>query len=177
MNDIEQRLIAYNKASNTARSVLSKLHSLELTNNDIQAALTEVYGFSGNLSFDSILNQGLTASKIIEALKHFNFNKFYPEVLAEFIVEESLLPETMLQLLTEQTVKIKGEVWKVHKYDADPFPSNPHAHNYDSGTVLHLGNGDLFDMQRNFIRNIGCKKLLNVRSKLSNIILPNTSCK
>src|SRR5207237_6227170 len=33
-------------------------------------------------------------------------------------------------LLTEAQVKLQGEIWIVHKNDADPFPSNPHAHNY-----------------------------------------------
>jgi len=58
---------------------------------------------------------------------------------------ESLLPEEFPRLLTEQTIRVKGEVWRIHKADPDLFPSNPHAHNCESGVVLHLGTGEMFD--------------------------------
>ena len=110
-------------------------------------------------------------------LSNFDFRKFHPEVLAEFISEEPLIPEGIPRLLTEQTVKVKGEVWRIHKNDVDPFPSVPHAHNYESGVVLHLGSGEMFDKNRQSIGNIGCKKLLRVRGKLGSLTLPTTECK
>jgi len=115
--------------------------------------------------------------KIISLLRNFDFRKFHPEVLAEFASEVPLIPEDIPRLLTEQTVKVKGEIWRVHKNDADPFPSVPHAHNYESGVVLHLGSGEMFNKNRQSIGSIGCKKLLQVRSKLSGLTLPSTECK
>ncbi len=32
----------------------------------------------------------------------------------------------------------------VHKNDADPLPSSPHAHNYEQCLKMHLGTGDLY---------------------------------
>lgn len=50
----------------------------------------------------------------------------------------------------EKDYRVKGEVWRVHKGDADPFPSKPHAHCVGGakrfvGLTLHLGTGELFN--------------------------------
>ena len=176
MDDIEQRLILYIEASRIARGVLSELRGFEISSLDIQAALAEVLNIPDNPPL-GVLDQGLDAEKIIGHLSNFDFRKFHPEVLAEFISEEPLIPEGIPRLLTEQTVKVKGEVWRIHKNDVDPFPSIPHAHNYESGVVLHLGSGEMFDKNRQPIGNIGCKKLLRVRGKLGSLTLPTTECK
>lgn len=175
MDDIEQRLIAYIEASQSARAVLSELHGLDLTGADIQSALVEVLAIPENPPL-GVLDKGLTASQIIDTLRSFNFDKLHPEILAEFTEDEPLVPQSIPRLLTEQTVKVKGEVWRVHKNDADPFPSVPHAHNYESGVVLDLGSGDMFDRNRKCIGAIGCKKLLRIRGGLNGLTLPETSC-
>ena len=123
-----------------------------------------------------LLDKGYSASQIVEELRYFNFNKLKPEILAEFIEDEPLVPESVPQLLTEQTIKIKGEVWRVHKSDVDSFPSMPHAHNYETGVVLDLGSGDMYDNNRKRIGAIGCKRLLLIRGKLTDISLPSTQC-
>src|SRR5260370_13521319 len=50
--------------------------------------------------------------------------------LCEVVLEKSIVPVGVPMSLTEAEVKLDGEKWTVHKYDADPFPSNPHAHCY-----------------------------------------------
>lgn len=176
MDDIEQRLISYIEASRIACGVLSEVRGFEISSLDIQAALAEVLNFPENPPL-GVLDQGLDVEKIIGHLINFDFRKFHPEVLAEFIAEEPLIAEGIPRLLTEQTIKVKGEVWRIHKNDVDPFPSAPHAHNYESGVVLHLGSGEMFNNNRQSIGNIGCKKLLRVRGMLSSLTLPTTECK
>jgi hypothetical protein len=49
--------------------------------------------------------------------------------------------------ILEEDYRIKGEVWRVHKGDADPYPSKPHAHCVGGakrfvGLTLHLGTGE-----------------------------------
>ncbi|MGP0059341.1 MAG: hypothetical protein ACLPID_08660 [Beijerinckiaceae bacterium] len=44
---------------------------------------------------------------------------------------------------------VAGEIWRVHKSDADPFPSRPHAHCVGGskkvvGCKLHLGTAQLY---------------------------------
>lgn len=41
--------------------------------------------------------------------------------------------------MSEVTLKADGYIWRIHNVDADPFPSNPHAHNVESGLKLDLG--------------------------------------
>lgn len=61
-----------------------------------------------------------------------------------YIPAEENIDNNGYEIRTKALVKVKGEVWKVHKNDPDPFPSSPHAHNYDTGEKLHLGTGDIY---------------------------------
>lgn len=52
--------------------------------------------------------------------------------------------------ILEEDYRISGEVWRVHKGDADPYPSSPHAHCVGGskrfiGYTLHLGSAELFN--------------------------------
>ena len=49
----------------------------------------------------------------------------------------------------EEDYRVAGEVWRVHRNDPDPLPSNPHAHCIGGssrfiGCKLHLGTRQLF---------------------------------
>ena len=49
--------------------------------------------------------------------------------------------------LLQEDYRVGGEVWRVHKSDVDPLPSNPHAHCISGkckGYTLHLGTRGLF---------------------------------
>lgn len=53
------------------------------------------------------------------------------------------------QFLVQKDHKVDGLIWQVHKTDADPFPSRPHAHCISGpsrfvGNKLHLGTRELF---------------------------------
>lgn len=83
--------------------------------------------------------------------------------------------------LVEKDYKVNGEVWRVHKFDADPFPSNPHAHCVGGrdrfvGLKMHLGNAELFRSADTTGRFLGKKqfdRLIDlIRPKFPDIILP-----
>lgn len=176
MNESDRQLVAYIESSISARKVLSEMCGIELDGLDIQNALAEVLQLSGNPPL-GLLERRLSSPQIIEMLKGFDFTKYHPECLAVVTLEESVLPPNTPRLLTEQTVKSSGEVWRVHKNDSDPFPSNPHAHNLESGLALHLGTGDLYNRKRQVVAKVGCKELLTIRGKLTGLKLPDTACK
>jgi hypothetical protein len=49
----------------------------------------------------------------------------------------------------QKDYRVSGEVWRVHKADADPYPSKPHAHCIGGsarfiGLKLHLGTAGLY---------------------------------
>lgn len=165
----ESQLISYIAESQKARSVLAQLVGLDLTEIDIQNALCDKRGITDLMN---LLALSLDAQSIIDELRNYDFTKYRPEILREFEADESLIPDDVPRLLTEKTVKVKGEIWRVHKSDADSFPSNPHAHNCETGYKLHLGSGELFDSARNSKGKINKKKLKAVRDKLSGIELP-----
>jgi hypothetical protein len=173
--DFEKRLVAYIAASGAARVILAELNDLELTALDVQNALAEVLNVTGNPPRKLVENE-LTTAEIVELLRDFDFHKIHPKFLAEVVLDEPVLPNLPL-LLTEKTVKLSGEVWRIHKNDVDPFPSVPHAHNYAAGVVLHLGTGEIFDTRnRKLLGKIGCKNLLRLRGELERFSLPSTEC-
>lgn len=50
-------------------------------------------------------------------------------------------------LASQKGIRLKiaaGGVWVCHRYDTDPYPSRPHAHNMETGEKLHLGSGEIF---------------------------------
>lgn len=168
MDNIEDKLTSYINEMNIAKATISQLKGLELDSMEMQQALCEKLGIDSMQPVE-LLDKNLVNSHIIELLKDYNFSK--PEILGEIELDESILPEGIPKLLTEQTVKVKGEVWKIHKSDVDPFPSNPHAHNYDSGISLHLGSGEFF-RKRESKGFLDCKKLKLVREKIKEHKLP-----
>lgn len=60
----------------------------------------------------------------------------------------------------EATIKAAGHVWRVHQNDADPFPSNLHAHCQDRPEILDLYTGNVYDARtRTCIRRMRQKDL------------------
>lgn len=83
--------------------------------------------------------------------------------------------------IREKDCKVAGEVWRVHKGDADPFPSIPHAHCIAGsdrfvGCKLHLGTGELFKKRNSLKRRLELNKFQRlielIQPKFPNIKLP-----
>ena len=150
--------------------VLKALHESDpnITTEDIQEALTQALGLDNTTE---LLYQDLPAKRILALLEKYDFSAFHPETLAKVSFKDSIIPISVSRFLTEQEVKIKGEIWTIHKNDADPFPSNPHAHNYPEHMVAHLGNGKLY-RDRKEIGQLNKKKLLRLRDAITNVELP-----
>lgn len=81
------------------------------------------------------------------------------------------------QLLLESTAKFKNNIWRIHKNDQDPFPSNPHAHKIDSDITLDLSNGLLYKNRKYIGEQMKKKDFMNFRAILEgkNIPLPDLS--
>ncbi|WP_082041534.1 hypothetical protein [Vibrio jasicida] len=94
-----------------------------------------------------------------------------PIIISKVSSEETLIPSEIPVVIQKKKYRVKGEVWVVHKNDVDPFPSSPHAHNYDQNLVMHLGNGDLY-RKRDFIATAKKKQFLALRKQINNVDLP-----
>jgi len=86
------------------------------------------------------------------------------KILCEIEFVESPIPSGTMRRLDEVTIKRDGCIWRIHKNDADPFPSNPHAHNVESGLTLDLSNGDLFFGSRPTGKSVAKKHLEFIRA-------------
>jgi hypothetical protein len=87
------------------------------------------------------------------------------ELLCEVEFEVSPIPDRIMRDFNEVSVKRDGCIWRIHKNDADPFPSNPHAHNVESGLKLDLSTGALYFRARPTGQNIARRHLDFIRTQ------------
>lgn len=87
------------------------------------------------------------------------------EPLCEVEFESSPIPDGVVRSLDEVTVKRDGCIWRIHANDADPFPSNPHAHNIESGLKLNLATGALYFRSQASGKSISRKHLDFIRTQ------------
>ena len=145
---------------------ISSLRNKDISSQQIRDALVIVCDVDCEVD---LLSLELTSQKIITLLSAFDFEWLTP--LAEITFGASILPDDVPIRLVEAQAKHINEIWVVHKNDADPFPSNPHAHMLGTNYKLHLGNGGLYQ-KRLKISTIKWKYLLAIREKLSSVVLP-----
>jgi hypothetical protein len=138
---LDKRITNLNRALDVCSKAFTETCSETVTRRDIENGLIEV------LHLDEIfdlLHRDIDSREILALLAEVDFRYLRPVKLCEVSLDASILPDGLPLHLMEVEVKLKGEKWTVHKYDADPFPSNPHAHNYERSLKLHLGNGDIY---------------------------------
>lgn len=101
-----------------------------------------------------------------DALKLFETFDF-STVINTIEVSDDFFPEGILMEFKAK-IKSKGSIWLIHKYDTDPFPSNPHAHQVDSNIKLDLSNGNCYQV-RKYIHTIKKKDLLIIREAAAKV--------
>ena len=96
------------------------------------------------------------------------------EILAEIEFETSPIPDGVTRRYDFATIKRDGCVWRIYKNDADPFPSDPHAHSVESGLKLDLSTGALYFRAQPQGKSISRKHLDFIRSEaaVKGIALP-----
>lgn len=164
---IETALPKLLKALDSAAENLTIDRSSSVTVHDVECALVEVLNLDQTAD---LLDAELDSTRIGSLLSTYDFQRLHPESLCTVELEESIIPPGVPILLTEVKIKQRGEIWFVYKNDADPFPSNPHAHNYDRGLKMHLGNGDLYSGRRRTpCGNVGRRRLLELRNRVNQV--------
>lgn len=138
---LDQRYSRLNRSLDVCTETFTAARGETITRRDIENGLVAV------LHLDEIcdlLHRDITAEEILAMLADVDFPRLRSVLLCEISLDESVLPDDLPLHLLEAEVKLDGTKWTIHKYDADPFPSNPHAHNYARNVKLHLGNGLLY---------------------------------
>lgn len=141
---------------------LSKRFSVE--RKDIFHSLFVLLADSKNLEWEGLLwDIEITYEEAEKMLSDFNFS-----TLTQIIEDEdNIIPQNIL-FQKKVRVKSKGQIWIIHKNDADPFPSNPHAHNYEQNFKLDLSNGNCYQCKILKFK-IGKKELLQIREKAEKV--------
>lgn len=98
-------------------------------------------------------------NRLKEILSNFDFKT----VLHTVKTSNEIIPRDYL-VGYKVSIKSKNLIWRIHKYDSDPFPSTPHAHLIDSNIKMDLSNGNCFK-KKEFIKTIKRKDLLKIREK------------
>ena len=139
---------------------INKIHSEKITREHVFLALylelQNKYYLEHPLDFWSL---DLSFEEAYSVLKRFDFKTVL------FPVETSLdsVPKDFV-MGYKVRIKNKGLIWLIHKYDRDPFPSDPHAHLIDSGLKMDLSNGRCY-RKKEFVHKIKRKDLLELRKK------------
>lgn len=124
----------------------------------ITSYLYEENNFTDDIQFSIfIMKKGLN---LYEDIKNVNFSPKIDEIL----IETKDIGFKDSNNAFERRIKAGGEVWVIHQNDIDPFPSSPHAHNYDSNLKLDLSNGLLYKKKEQ-VASIPKKKLEIIRKK------------
>lgn len=90
----------------------------------------------------------------------------FKTVLCRVESDKDIIPKDLL-MQTKVQIKSKNLIWVIHKYDADPFPSNPHAHELGSGLKLDLSNGKCYRKKLQ-VHTIKKKDLIKIRNQAKN---------
>jgi len=158
--EIELKIDWYHLTLEVAAATISESRNIRVSGDDVGRALAELEDVSQNQElFEHVLDHGLG---IIARLSDFKFANVLGSI--QLIGEDCVFPDGLARSVNEKEVKVKGQNWSIHKNDADPFPSDPHAHDYETGLKLDLTNGNLY-RKRAFVESIPKKKLMAIRTK------------
>lgn len=127
---------------------------------DVQSALMALLGVDEPTSLLDWDWSKAGLSEVVAAARAFVVPP--PVLLASVELAETVIPPGIIRKLEEVRLKARGDIWDIHQNDADPFPSDPHAHNVESGHKLDLGNGDLY-RRTTRVGKIKKKDLLRIR--------------
>ncbi len=141
-------------------AVLSTEVKQRISGNDVYYALFMLYGDRLEMEWVmDVLDREMDFDLLLEQLSTFDF-----VLLREDIVSDAELIEDIVLYQRKVQIKSDGVVWKIHLYDADPFRSQPHAHQVDENIKLDLSNGRCYRV-RQYLKTISRKDLIEIRNK------------
>jgi len=156
MSDPTELLMRFCAEADAAKAELQRKCPVPIDDRVLYSVLTERLGLKSSVF---LIDQNLDQKRILEIV-----GDFFEGELAIVEIDRDILPDGVFKLLTEAEVKLNNQVWTLHKNDKDPFPSNPHAHNYATGVKLDLSNGWTY-RKRKCAGKIRAKDLLEIREK------------
>ena len=127
MDDPSELINKFCTEADAARDELRSTQGISVDAVTLQSVLTERLGLSNSVF---LIDQNLDKKRILEIVAGHNFKS----LVATVEMDSDILPDSVLRLVTEAEVTVKNQIWRIHKGDADYFPSDPHAHNVETNT-------------------------------------------
>lgn len=123
-----------------------------------------------------VIYENLTASRIVEIVT--NYLRQNGAIVDTIEITEYTEPFVVSggDLLEKAEIKISGHKWVVHKNDVDPFPSSPHAHEYELNVKLDLSTGKMYkkkDTVGKLHKNDLKRLRMLIQQRIQDISLPN----
>lgn len=142
----------------------SKKYNHQITEEDICNSLFIILTDKYNIEWPGdLIDTNIKYNEALELLLNFNFKTLEQNINIEY----GVIPNDLL-MGYKARFKAKGTIWYINKYDKDPFPSNPHAHQLENNLKLDLRNGMCYKIKQH-IYTISKKDLIIVRTKASEI--------
>lgn len=138
---------------------LSRLHQKLIPREQIYDALFLLYGDSLGLYHPAELwDIEISHDEALGSLSKFDFKLLLNPIETDLDLNRDVLFQTKVK------VKAGGFKIVIHKYDKDPFPSDPHGHIIEQNLKIDLSNGKCY-RNRKEVSSIGKKKLIEVREE------------
>jgi len=159
--EIEPEFLRMEKWEKTQELLASHFHvTTQEIFDGLLALLSDKYEFEWG---GDILNVDIEYEKALKLLLNFDFNVVLNQTEP---IDLDLPPHLVMRYKVR--VKSKGLIWVIHKYDVDPFPSNPHAHQLDNNIKLDLSNGRCYRLKKH-LHTISKRDLLFFREKAQTV--------
>jgi hypothetical protein len=126
----------------------------------LMASLMDKFKCSNSIEF---YDCPITKKEIDEILDNYDFNQINNEIEFDFKI-----PTVLEEIETKVKIKNKGKIFLIHKNDADPFPSNPHAHWIDTNFKIDLRNGDCYHKSK-LVSTLSKKEFNLLIEKIKNL--------
>ncbi len=153
----------YKFRENLAKA-LSVLFSIEISDRNVMDALYLLHSDEADMEWvGDVWDLDITYQQALSELSKFDFNILFKSIE----VDEDWIPSNVVNK-KKARFKHKGTIWVIHRYDADPFPSLPHAHNMESNQKLDLSTGKCYE-KRLYIYSFSKKDLLEIRERAAQV--------
>lgn len=140
------------------RTRISSDIGIEVSRKDVLSVLLMTLGDKNNIEHPAnTWDIPINFEKGLKIFFEFDFNAILNPIELDLDIESILIAP-------KAKVKAAGFILYIHKYDQDPFPSNPHAHIVDQNIKIDLSNGNCY-RNRILIKTIKIKELLEIRKK------------
>lgn len=158
--DIEiKRINHLDTILNILADEFSELRNRVIRREDIFDALFLVHQYKFNWEHPAeFWSLEITLEEAREEILDFDFY-----ILSNKIEMDADIIPGDLRASNKVRIKNKG-IWIIHKYDPDPFPSNPHAHLIDSNIKLDLSTGDCYKKSKK-VYSLKKKDLMKIRKE------------